>query len=335
MKICGIFVLIFVSCHITFGQIAPLRESVKLFDYNRQSPLDVEEKSVVERGSALVHDITYASAKGGRVPAFLVEPIRRERAGKRYAGVVFLPSTRGGDRWSFLAEGILLAQAGAVSVMIDPPSVRPEPWRSRGGFDIPEIEREGHIQAVVDVRRAVDLLTSRPDVDPSRLAYVGHSYGASLGGAVAASERRFKTLVLMAGSPSWTEIFKTNTSVPKATLEKWLDIIAPLDGLNYIGQAAPISLLFQFAREDQFVTADEANKYFHAASEPKTMRWYDGGHEFNDVSALSDRAEWLRGRIGIKDLRPILRKKIQAHEISESGLHFGSDHLQSSRLLPQ
>lgn len=61
---------------------------------------------------------------------------------------------------------------------MDSPAVRPEPWRSRGGFAIPEVERDGHAQAVVDVRRAVDLLVARPDVDPKRLAYVAHSYGA-------------------------------------------------------------------------------------------------------------------------------------------------------------
>ena len=312
MKIWGISLLLFLSCQIAFAQIGPPPEMLKLFDYDNKMALDVQEKSVVARGGALVHDITYASPKGGRVPAFLVEPTDKGTATKRYAGVVFLPSTRGGDRSSFLAEGILLAQVGAVSIMIDPPSARPEPWRSRAGFDIPEIERDGHVQAVVDVRRAVDILIARPDVNPARLAYVGHSYGASLGGAVAVSERRFKTVVLMAGLPSWTEIYRAgNYPVSKDMLDKWLKIIAPLDALNYIGHAAPTTLFFQFARDDQFVSSDVANEYFNAASKPKTTRWYEGGHDFNDISALSDRAEWLRSQIGVKDLRPILRNKIE------------------------
>ncbi len=135
---------------------------------------------------------------------------------------------------------------------------------------------------------------------------------------MAASEKRFKTLVLMAGSPSWTEIFRNGSyPVSQETLDKWLQIIAPLDSLNYIGRVAPATLFFQFAREDEFVSEDAANEYFKAASEPKVLRWYDGGHDFNDVSALSDRAEWLRVQIGIQDLRPILRKKLEAHSISE------------------
>jgi cephalosporin-C deacetylase-like acetyl esterase len=310
MKMLGISFLAFMSCQVAFGQVAQSPDPVKLFAYDNTLPLDVQEKSVVVRDGVRVRDITYASPKGGRVPAFVVEPI----AQRHYAGVVFLPWTQG-NRSSFLPEGILLAQAGAVSVMIDPPSVRPEPWRARGGFDIPEIEQEGHIQAVVDVRRAVDLLVARPDVDPARLAYVGHSYGASLGGAVALSETRFKTLILMAGFPSWTETFRaldTVKSVPKDKLDKWLEFIAPLDALNYIGRAAPASLFFQYARQDESVGEQAAKEYFNAASSPKTLNWYDSGHEFNDISALRDRAEWLRKQVGIQDLRPILRKKIEA-----------------------
>jgi cephalosporin-C deacetylase-like acetyl esterase len=42
------------------------------------------------------------------------------------------------------------------------------------------------IQAVVDLRRGIDLLLARSDVDPKRLAYVGHSYGAQWGSILSA-----------------------------------------------------------------------------------------------------------------------------------------------------
>src|SRR5262249_40043397 len=107
------------------------------------------------------------------------------RRGSKLAGIVFLHWGQG-DRSSFLGDGLLLARAGAVSLLIDA-FQRPGIVR-RSGFAYPEEEREGHIQVVIDGRRGVDLLTSRADIEPKRLAYVGHSYGASLGGAIAASE---------------------------------------------------------------------------------------------------------------------------------------------------
>jgi hypothetical protein len=46
-----------------------------------------------------------------------------------------------------------------------------------------EVERDNHIQMVVDLRRAVDVLVARKDVDPKRIGYVGHSLGATWGRA--------------------------------------------------------------------------------------------------------------------------------------------------------
>ena len=44
-------------------------------------------------------------------------------------------------------------------------------------------------------------LIARDDVDPERLGYVGHSLGATWGGALAGVEKRVKAFVLM--SCSW------------------------------------------------------------------------------------------------------------------------------------
>jgi hypothetical protein len=44
------------------------------FDYDQKAPLDVQEAGVEQRGNVAIHDISYASPKGGRVPAYLVVP---------------------------------------------------------------------------------------------------------------------------------------------------------------------------------------------------------------------------------------------------------------------
>jgi dienelactone hydrolase len=53
---------------------------------------------------------------------------------------------------------------------------------------------------VVDLRRALDVLLERPDVDAKRVGYVGHSLGAAWGSALAGFERRIKAFVLIGGS---------------------------------------------------------------------------------------------------------------------------------------
>jgi len=55
------------------------------------------------------------------------------------------------------------------------------------------------IQMVKDFRRSVDYLETRPDIDRTRLAYYGLSWGAELGPIIAAVEPRLSAAVLVAG----------------------------------------------------------------------------------------------------------------------------------------
>ena len=49
-------------------------ELIRHFDYDQKAPLGIKEIGVERRGNVAIHDITYASPKGGVVPAYLVVP---------------------------------------------------------------------------------------------------------------------------------------------------------------------------------------------------------------------------------------------------------------------
>ena len=292
-----------------------------MFDYDRSASVDLQEKSVEDRDGVRVHDISFSSPMGGRVSAYLVTP-----QGKGpFAGIVFLHSGQW-DRHEFLAEAELLARVGAVSVLLDAPPMRPPEFQKRQPDRL-----HGYIQMVVDCRRAVDLLEElsvdanqtsslvvtsvprrHPLVDPKRLAYVGHSLGATWGGALAVSERRFKAMVLMAGFSEYSVSAK-EFDIPPSQLEKaqpFLKAVAPLDNDNLLPHAAPAALLLQFAWFDPYISHQDAQRSTQAASRPKQVKWYEGGHDFADPPALPDRADFLQREIGIAPLRPILRKEI-------------------------
>jgi hypothetical protein len=44
-------------------------QAARQFDYDPHAPLDIKEIAVQDRAGVAVHDITYASPKGGVVPA--------------------------------------------------------------------------------------------------------------------------------------------------------------------------------------------------------------------------------------------------------------------------
>jgi dienelactone hydrolase len=284
---------------------APLspQDLAAAFAYDVKAPLDVKEVSKETRAGAEVHDLTYASPKGGRVPTYLVTP-----PGKGpFAGIVYMHWGQG-NRSEFIAEALLAARAGAASIMIDAPYRRPE-WKPT---PCEEAARADYIQLVTDLRRALDVLLARAPVDPKRLAYVGHSLGATWGGTLAAVEPRFATLVLMGGLPRLTEAMRDHLRKHPPPLEQarkmeeCLVNVEPIESVSHVARAtAPI--LFQFARVDRYITEKAAQKYSAAARNP-TVRWYEGGHEFTDPAALVDRLEWLQKRLALQPVRMVVEQ---------------------------
>jgi dienelactone hydrolase len=303
-----------VCCEAAFAQTQSINELRRLFDYDQTAPIDVREVAVITRDGVRIHDITYASPKAGRVTAYLVVPAGRGR----FAGVVF-GHWGYGTRTEFLPEAILYARAGVVSLLVDDLGVRPAPWRRSAPGTEPDAVRENYIQSVVDLRRGIDILRARPDIDPSRIAYVGHSSGAHWGAILSAVDRRLKTVVLMAGVPNEATILLESDdpdyidfrqSTPKEQLDSYFKIISPLDAINYVPRAAPTPLLFQFARFEQYFNETAMKRYSQAASEPKLVLWYDTGHGLNDIRPLIDRARWLQRYVGMKPVVPILRRHL-------------------------
>jgi len=67
-------------------------------------------------------------------------------------------------------------------------------------------------------------------------------------------------------------IVQEREQTPADQWEAMLAAEAPCDACHYIGQAAPATLLFQFARQDAFVPLEEAEYYFALASSPSGSR---------------------------------------------------------------
>jgi cephalosporin-C deacetylase-like acetyl esterase len=278
-----------------------------LFDYDDSAAVDVNvTRSERDDSGATIQDLTYASPRGGRVPAMLVFP---QKAGK-YPAVVFL-HWNGGNRTSFLPEAVALSRLGVVSLLVEAPFARPTEWRKTFDYVHPEVDREVYAQTVVDVRRGIDLLLSRGNVDPARIAFVGHSFGAHVGGILVGVDRRIACAVLVAGPPSFTKLVETSLEAEivamkadhsKHRLGDYVEVMAPLDAVNYVGRTS-IPMLFQYGGYDTTVPEAMVRAYAEAAKGAKEVRGYLCGHEMNDPAAERDRDDWLAARFGVKKPR--------------------------------
>jgi hypothetical protein len=270
---------------------------VSLFQYAENAPLDVVVLAERVSGGAIVRDITYASPRGGQAPAYLILPSHSAPQ----AGVIF-GHWGEGNREEFVDEAVILAELGFASLCLDAPFLRPQE-REPALVEVPQLDT----QWVVDVRRGVDLLLAEFPQLSGQLGYIGHSYAATFGGAVAGVERRIVAYALMAGEPALSEWMRDAThpalarereTTPPAEYQAYLEALEPLDARHYIGQAAPSDLLFQFARNDEFVSTESGERYFALASEPKRIAWYECGHALNGL-ARRDRAMFLCEKLGM------------------------------------
>lgn len=275
------------------------------FDYDPKQPLDIQDKVIEQFNGGTLHDITYTSPKGGPVAAYLVVP-----TGKGPFAAVLFAHWGNGTRAEFIPEAKIYARAGAVSLIPDYPWDRPAPWhKTPDHFDKPEMDRDTEIQAVVDLRRGIDVLLARPDVDPKRLAYVGHSYGAQWGSILSAVDKRMKTSVLMAGVAECSDIMLRSNdpgmvdfrkTQPAGQLEKYCQVTGDIDAIHFVGHASPVPLLLQFANFEQYFDKTSMDNYVAAASDPKKVIHYDTGHDLNDPKALEDRYDWLAKYIDLR-----------------------------------
>ena len=299
-------VLLFFAATPLFAQ-SP--NGTQAFDYDRSASLDVQEVGVERRGTIAVHDISYASPKGGRVPAYLVVPDGKGPFAAVLWGHWYWPNSEFFNRREFLEEAVALAHAGVISLLPTGPGARtghkydPDPLS-----DQQPAER---IQAIVDMRRGADLLLARKDVDPKRLAYVGHSYNAEVGGILSGVDKRFKAFVLMAGGLSderdigSKELQDFRKKVGAEKFDAYIAKYSWLDPGKFVSDAAPAVVFLQYGSQERFLNPARAREYAAVVSEPKRLGIYDAPHALN-AQARRERITFLTEQLQLKTLDPAL-----------------------------
>jgi pimeloyl-ACP methyl ester carboxylesterase len=270
----------------TTAVVPSLDERAQIFDYDESAPLNVVEKKAKSQKGAEVVDVLF-EAGDRKVSGFLVRP-----KGKPSAAVLWAhwygeePNT---NRREFLPDAIALAQDGVVSLL--PQGLFP--WQEPVSDDAAQ-DRTLIVEQVIQLRRGLDLLHEVAGDVPTGL--VGHDYGAMFG-VLLVADKRPDTYVLMAPDATFSNWFIKYfvRSARKPELDR---AFAPLEPVNNVGDAAPASVFFQFARSDGYVPGYIAERLTQAASEPKKAESYDGGHELDDA-ARKDRLAWLRRELGL------------------------------------
>jgi dienelactone hydrolase len=311
MRIQRLIVALLLAPAPGIAQVAP--ELLQRWTYDQTLPLNVRQNAVQERNGVSIQDVTYESPvgdrgnavgpNGGKVTTYLVVP-----AGKGpFPAVVYahwcMPGSEKKNRTEFLDEAVVLAQAGVVSLLPDHVMVQPGFVEDETPFN--ENQIAVMVQQVVNLRRGADLLLARPDIDPQRLAYVGHSCDAGAGGFLSGVDKRFKAFVLMAGDLS-DEVDKRSKAFQEFRLKigpQRLDAFMKehgwMDAGKYVSHAAPAAVFLQYATDEPFLDEATEKGYFEIVSEPKQFKIYQAPHALSP-EATRDRIRFLAEKLSFK-----------------------------------
>ena len=286
------------------------------FDYDTKSGLEQRETNIEKRGDVMLIEFNYAGDSGDRVPAYIVIP----HGGNDHPAIIWghwlMKGSQLANKDEFLDEAIVLAHAGVVSLLIDAPQARhgyaPE---EKDPLEAAQQQSESAVHQVIDLRRAVDVLRLRRDVDPKRIAYVGHSWDAHVGAILAGVESRICCYVLMASGYFYEEdAFASRDPETIAHIKEigadrvrnYFHDYAFDDPVYFLGHTQNESIFLQFASGDHPPSVSpeaykaQCQRYLDAfSSHDKQMTIYDASHALNAAARL-DRVRWLQKHLGFK-----------------------------------
>lgn len=145
-------------------------------------------------------------------------------------------------------------------------------------------------QTVFDLRRAIDFIETRKELDAQRIGYYGISLGGIAGTIFCGIDSRIKVpIVALAGG-------QLNLLYEKAALTKEAkDFVSIIEPLNFVEQIAPRPFLMLNAKNDEIVPPLMSNLLFKAAQEPKEIIWYDAKHRDAPLDIIfGDGLNWFK-----------------------------------------
>jgi len=250
---------------------------------SRTESVDESEKDWIKE------KVSFDAAYGGeRVPAYLFLP----RSGKPpYQTVVYFPGSSAinrpsSDKNEFLGMGNFdfIMKSGRALLF---PIYKSTYERADGlGSSVPDETnsyKDHVIQWAKDLRRSIDYLESRNDIDSDKLAYYGFSWGARLGGIMIVVGGRFKTVILYVAG------FRFQKQKPE------------VDPFHFVSRVR-IPVLMLNGRYDSFFPYQTAQlpmfKLLGTPEEHKRHIIYDTGHNIPRNQLIKESLEWLDKYLG-------------------------------------
>jgi len=191
-------------------------------------------------------------------------------------------------RTAHSSDALDLAKHGVVSMLVD------MPWSQKDWFNTRTTNDDyaGTVAQVIALRRALDCLGAIPGVDKSRIAYVGHDFGAMVGVLLLAVDNRPSYAVLMAPTLSFWEWYLLGKQ--PADPAAYVAQMSVFDLPGWLAKGRQKATLLQVGQLDEYVSQATGIAIRNAIpARGRTLRAYKLDHALEDETTHEDRLTWL------------------------------------------
>ncbi len=149
--------------------------------------------------------------------------------------------------------------------------------------DLPEMRRAA-LAVVPSALLALAYLKRRPDVDASRIALLGYSFGAPLVPCIAALDRELALAGMIHGGGGLRSLIAHNVRRSRGPAIGQLAgllggaLLRPVDPMRFAAKVAPTPLLMVNGAHDTLIPHRNAEMLYRKARDPKKIVWLDCGH---------------------------------------------------------
>jgi len=277
---------ILTACILIFLSISCMeQDAIELkyfYDYDKQYPLDVKVDSL---SNNLFH-IAYNSVHNNRVTALLSLPQTRKPP---YPLAIILHGLGDNKNTDYMMLGDSILSSKGFAVFRIDFAMHGERVKKKYKFKgIDYTLRDAIDQTVFDLRRGLDYLDSRSDIDSAKTGFIGISLGGIAGTVFCGVEKRVEVPVICIAGGGLRAMAGVKGLGNKVT-----SMMAPIEPLNFVERISPRPLLFINAEDDEIIPKPMAMLLHSKAEEPKEVIWYKSKHHVNPYKAFTDASSWL------------------------------------------
>jgi len=246
----------------------------KYYDYDHEIPLQETVKLITDTTDYKIYDVTYRSVHNKRVTALLTVPKNITEPFK----VIILQHGKG-DRKTvdYIEFGNEYFYKNGYAVLRLDASNHGDRIENEFDFDF----RGKHkywtrniiTQTVFDLRRAVDFIEKREELDQNNIGFFGISMGGISGAIFCGVDQRVKVPVLVLAGGQLNLMFGA-----KALTSDTNDYLSIIEPMNFIEQIAPRPLLMINGENDELVLPMMSKLLYKKAEKPKNIIWYPAKH---------------------------------------------------------